>query len=166
MARPFAAIPLLLAVCCSGALLADTVYKSVDKDGNVTYSQKPPRDGEKARTKELPIDPNQNVVPSDKSAETQALEAQHKARAGSSQGEAAAENQGRREKIAQAEAALQQAEAALAAGQSTQPGDFMGRAGGGVRPTQQREERINSLQEAVDAARANLERAKYDRDSY
>jgi hypothetical protein len=35
-----------------------------------------------------------------------------------------------------------------------------------VRPTQQRMERINSLQRAVDEAKANLERVHYDRDSY
>jgi hypothetical protein len=159
-------IPLVLLGCC-GFTAADTVYKSVDKDGNVTYSEKPPATkGEKARTREVPIDPNQNVIPSEKPSHIESLEAEQKSRSAQEHSNAANEELSRREKIANAESAVQQAEAALTAGQQTQPGDFIGRADGGVRPTQQRMERINSLQQAVDEAKANLERAQYDRDSY
>jgi len=166
MSRYSLLVPLVLLGCC-GFTAADSVYKSVDKDGNVTYSQKPPvTKGEKARTQEVPIDPNQNVIPSEKPSQIEALEAAQKSRSAQENSDATNEELSRREKIANAESAVQQAEAALAAGQQTQPGDFIGKAGGGVRPTQQRSERINSLQQAVDEAKANLERAHYDRNSY
>ena len=159
-------VPLVLLGCC-GFAAAESVYKSVDKDGNVTYSQKPPTTkGDKSRTQEVPIDPNQNVSPSEKPSHIESHEAEQKSRAAPERSNATNEELSRRERIANAEAAVQQAEAALAAGQETQPGDFMGRADGGVRPTQQRMERINSLQRAVDEAKANLERVHYDRDSY
>lgn len=139
----------------SSSALAQTVYKSTDKKTTI-YSDKPPKSGE---AKEISIDPNQNVIPSEKSAETQALEQQQKSDWENSRAQEQAEANSRKERVAKAEAELSAAEAALAAGQQTQPGDFKGQ-----RPSVQRNERINGLMDAVEQAKENLENAKYSRE--
>lgn len=157
--RQLSILSVLLPLICN-PVIAQTVYKSTDKKSTI-YSDKPPKSG---NAKEITIDPNQNVIPSDKAPEVQSLERQQKSDWENSRQQEKAEASSRKERIEQAEAELSDAEAALAAGQETQPGDFMGRAGGGVRPTGQRSERINELMDAVDRAKENLENAKYSRE--
>jgi hypothetical protein len=155
----------LLALCVSSGQAADTVYKSVDKDGNVTYSQKPAK-GHETLTQELPINPDQNIIPSEKTHEIKSLEKTQKQRSEQEGATSADADQSRKEKVARAQAAVEQAEADLEAGQMARPGDFIRNINGGMRPTLERLNRINALQEAVDAAKENLERVKYDRNSY
>lgn len=150
------ALTALAAVPIATAQSADSnvIYKSTDKDGNTTYSEKPPATPtSKAKTVELTIDPNQNVLPS----EVPRIPAppRHNQNQGSDN---SATNP-----IAAAEAALKTAEQALTAGLETQPGDFSGKRGGGVGPSTQRIERINQLQADVDRARENLERVRSGR---
>lgn len=131
---------------------SNVIYKSTDKDGNTTYSEKPPATpASKAKTVELTIDPNQNVLP----AERLPAPARQHQNQGSDNGAA--------NPVADAEAALKAAEQALAAGLQTQPGDFSGRSGGGVGPSMQRIERINQLQTDVDRAREVLEQVRSGR---
>jgi hypothetical protein len=131
---------------------AETVYKSTDKNGNTTYSSKPPAtSAEKAKTVEMTIDPNQNVLPV---TPVPALPSS------TSNQNQSSDDTAPRGSVAEAEAALKATEQALADGQQTQPGDFAGKKGGGVGPSAQRVERINELQAAVDQARAALERAR------
>lgn len=150
------ALTALAAVPIATAQSADSnvIYKSTDKDGNTTYSEKPPATPtSKAKTVELTIDPNQNILPS----EVPRIPAppRHNQNQGSDN---SATNP-----IAAAEAALKTAEQALTAGLETQPGDFSGKRGGGVGPSTQRIERINRLQSDVDRARENLERVRSGR---
>lgn len=129
---------------------SNVIYKSTDKDGNTSYSEKPPTTPtNKAKTVELNIDPNQNVLPS----EIPRIPAP--TRQNQNQG-----NSGETNSVADAEAALKAAEQALTAGLETQPGDFSGKSGGGVGPSTQRIERLNQLQADVDRARETLERAR------
>ena len=100
----------------------------------------------------MEIDPNQNVMPADQSRVPAYPKAQ------SPSGNNAANAPGG--SVAEAEAALKAAEQAYAAGQEVQPGDFAGKAGGGVGPSQQRINRINQLQNDIDQAKAALERAR------
>lgn len=134
------------------AALAQPVYKSTDKDGNTTYSSKPPTTAaEKAKTVEVPIDPDRNIVPAVPVPNTPQRSA------GDSYSTSGDTGQTRAERIAEAEAALRAAEQAFAEGQTARPGDFIGRSGGGVGPSQQRIQRINELQAAVERARQALE---------
>jgi hypothetical protein len=130
---------------------ADTVYKSTDKEGHTAYSSKPPlTPAQKSKTVEMSIDPNQNVLPVTPVPSLPNSTLNQNSNATESEGNPAAN----------AEAALKAAEQAFADGQATQPGDFAGKSGGGVGPSAQRVQRINELQDAVDQARAALERAR------
>lgn len=143
------------ALLAAGGLCAQTVYKSVDEKGNVTYSESPPAKGKTGKirsTTELSIDPNRNIMPAQQPASFPPREAGQEA---VTDGEVT-----REERIAQAKAALDAAEQQLKAGADVQPGDFIGRAGGGVGPSPQRLQRLQDLQRAVDEARDNLERAQ------
>lgn len=143
------------ALLAATELTAQTVYKSVDEKGNVTYSESPPKakDGKMRSTKELSIDPNQNVMPA---------QGPSPYRAPASGQTAAGGNDGpsRQERVAAAQAALDAAEAQLKTGSQAQPGDFIGRASGGVGPSSQRLQRLDELQRAVDEARTNLEKSQ------
>lgn len=142
----------IVALCIAGDLTAQTVYKSVDEKGNVIYSESPPtksKDGKIKSTKELPIDPNQNVMPATPITGRPYDSGQV------NNGQAS-----REENVAQAREALEAAEAQLKSGNETQPGDFVGRAGGGVGPSQQRLQRLQELQKAVDEARQHVEQAQ------
>lgn len=44
----------LTVAVCAGSTFAQTMYKYVDKDGKVTYSDKPPKNGEKAEAVAAP----------------------------------------------------------------------------------------------------------------
>lgn len=150
------ALTALAAVPIATAQSADSnvIYKSTDKDGNTTYSEKPPATPtSKAKTVELTIDPNQNVLPSE--VPRIPTPPRHNQNQGS--------DNSAMNPIAAAEAALKTAEQALTAGLETQPGDFSGKRGGGVGPSTQRIERINRLQADVDRARENLERVRSGR---
>lgn len=157
--RQLSILSVLLPLLCN-PVAAQTVYKSTDKKGTV-YSDKPPKSG---NAEQITIDPDQNVIPSETAPEIKALEEQQKSDWENSRHQEKAEANSRKERIEQAEAELNAAEDALAAGQATQPGDFIGRKDGGVRPTAQRSERINELLDAVDRAKENLENAKYSRE--
>lgn len=146
--RCFAFAAALLAIT---GLHAQTVYKSVDEKGNVTYSESPPDKTAKDKmrsTTELPIDTEQNVMPAFKPIPVL-------------QAPTAPVDSGQRvDEVAAAQAELEAAEARLQAGTNVQPGDFMGKAGGGVGPSPERLRRLEELQKAVDEARENLERAR------
>lgn len=130
---------------------SNVIYKSTDKTGHTTYSEKPPATpASKAKTVELNIDPNQNVLPSE-IPRIPASPSHNPSVNGSTNS------------VADAEAALEAAEQALAAGLETQPGDFTGKSGGGVGPSMQRRERLNQLQADVNRARENLEQVRSGR---
>ncbi|MET0377446.1 MAG: DUF4124 domain-containing protein [Spongiibacteraceae bacterium] len=157
--RQLSILGVLLPLICT-PVVAQTVYKSTDKKATI-YSDKPPKSG---NAEQITIDPNQNVISTEKTPEVKALEEQQKSHWDYRDQQQASEGSARQERIARAEAELADAEAALEAGQQTQPGDFIGRKDGGVRPTAQRSERINALMDAVEQAKENLERAKYSRE--
>ncbi len=134
---------------------AQTVYKSVDEKGNVSYSENPPSKAGKGGVKsttELTLDPNKNVIPAVPITEGSS------ARGAADEGDRAAAPAV--DRGAEARAALEQAEALLKAGSAVQPGDFIGRANGGVGPSPQRLERLQELQRAVDEARERYEQSQ------
>ncbi len=54
-------ILLLMTLCCT-ELFADTIYKSVDEHGKVTYSTTPPVDNERATTVDIAPAPGEEQV--------------------------------------------------------------------------------------------------------
>jgi hypothetical protein len=155
MVCAFRSFVLTAMLFASSGLIAQTVYKSVDEKGNVTYSESPPAKtkGSNARsTTEMKIDPNQNVFPAQKPAgvsDQQRLQSQ-----------SSDSGRSRAAEVAAAKAELEAAEAQLKAGTEVQAGDFLGRASGGVGPSQQRLQRLSELQRAVDSAKENLEKVE------
>ena len=149
-----AALTLLLA----GGASAETVYRHVDAEGNVSFSSAPPKAGEKAEAVE--IDPNRNVVAPHVTPETQRLEAQERERYWQQKQSETTQQQQRADEVQAAEAQLQKARDAQQAGQALQPGDLIGKQGGGTRPSLQRTERLRQLDERVKAAEENLERVR------
>lgn len=152
------------ALCAAIALLfvaganAETVYRRVDANGNVTYSSAPPKAGEKAEAVE--IDPNRNVVTPHSTPETERLESEERSRYWQNQQESQQQQQDRDAQISSAEARLEQARAMQEAGQALQPGDLIGKQSGGTRPSQQRTDRLQRLEDDVKAAEENLERVR------
>jgi hypothetical protein len=148
----------LLTLCVP--LVAQTIYKT--SDGKTPeYSDRPPSSG-KAET--ITVDPNQNVISTDKSPETQMLEEQHRQEDNARYQQEADTRRSRQERVAEAEADLRDAEEALRQAQEVQPGDFLSRKGGGRRPSLQRTDRINGLMDAVEDAKEHLEAEKYSRE--
>ncbi|MGN2393691.1 hypothetical protein, partial [Pelomicrobium sp. G1] len=64
------------------------------------------------------------------------------------------------EEVRRAEAALEEARPAREAGRAPLPGEYLGTAGGGMRPTEVYQARQRALEEAVSAAEAQLARAR------
>ncbi len=152
-----AAITLLLAAGAN----AETVYRRVDADGNVTYSSSPPKTGEKAEAVE--IDPDRNVVAPHSTQQTEQLESAERQRYWQNKQDSERQQQDQQAQIDAAEARLAQARAAQEAGQALQPGDLIGKQSGGTRPSPQRTERLQRLDDAVKAAEENLQRARSGR---
>ena len=101
---------LAAALLTAGGLAAQTVYKSVDEKGNVTYSENPPaaaKGGKMGSTTELPIDPNRNLMPAQQPASPAVLQERQR-----QQNEAADSQRSHADEIAAAQAALEAAEAA------------------------------------------------------
>lgn len=71
--RRWAALPLLLGAC--GAALAYNIYKSVDAQGNVTYSSSPPADANMVERVKLAPGPSQKSVAAAKEREKQIVAA-------------------------------------------------------------------------------------------
>jgi uncharacterized protein YhaN len=155
----------LLSLAVHSPAIADTIYKTVDREGRVTYSSSPPKAGERGATAvELKVDPDRNVIPAEKTPQIEQLEQVQREQWQEQRLGEQREQRDRRERIADAEEELRAAEEALREGQVTQPGDFLGRKDGGVRPSPQRFERLDRLQQAVERARENLEAERYRRD--
>jgi hypothetical protein len=148
---------LLFALTATSAL-AQTVYKSPD---GKSYSDKPPASG---KAQPLDIDSNRNVIAPENTPQQRAKEQQLKQEWATDRARDEQAELSRKEKVAEAEARLQAAEAALEAGSQAQPGDFLGRKDGGVRQSAQRLERIDMLTREVEQAKEALEKARYSRE--
>jgi DNA repair exonuclease SbcCD ATPase subunit len=149
---------MLLMTLATTSALAQTVYKSPD---GKSYSDKPPASG---KAQPLEIDTSRNVIAPEQAPQQRAQEQQLKQEWASDRAREAEAERSREEKIAEAEARLQAAEAELDSGTKVQSGDWLGRKDGGVRPSRQRIERIEALTREVEQAKDALEKAKYSRE--
>jgi hypothetical protein len=141
---------MLLAAPCA---FAQTLYKLIDKDGKITYSQEKPKNFD-GQVIQLNIDPNANTatLPSGAKATAPAPAPRKNA--------AAAEYQ-----VAQAKDRLEKAKSALQDAKDN-PGEkdqqILGNKGGGVRfiPTEEYQARIKQLEQNVKDAEDNLARVE------
>jgi hypothetical protein len=133
----------LLAALVSPAA-AETLYKSTMPDGRVIYGDKPAPGAVKSEKQVLDTSPKGVVAP----------------KAPATAKKPAGTEDSKEERIRAAEKALKDAEAAQAAGKDPTAGDRQGTVSGAQRLTDEYWARQKRLQEAVDLARANLEKAK------
>jgi hypothetical protein len=133
--------------CCASA--SQTLYKLIDKNGKVTYSQEAPKDFD-GKVIPLEVDTNRNTATLPKFEEAPAAAQQRRG--------AQADLEALREKVARRKAALEQAE--------NNPGEddiqWLGNAGGGVRrvPTPAYQKRIAELERALKEAQDELQAAE------
>jgi Domain of unknown function (DUF4124) len=138
---------------------AQTLYKYVDKDGKITYSDKPPKDGEKAT--KVTIDTNANVTrlnTKDASGKEQKF-ADIKAR-GDARAALRDKLQG---EIKTAETNLEKAKKALEDGRVPLEGEtriVVGKTSNSVQRTPEYFARIEALEEAVKKAEARVKEAE------
>ncbi|MNC87135.1 hypothetical protein D3C83_28360 [compost metagenome] len=130
-------------------MIAQTLYKSVTSDGRVIYSDKPPPDAVKSEKKELNTSKSGVTAPSSKEkAALRQLESDRRGREMS------------QDRLRQAEIALHDAEVAQQMGKEPQAGERLGTAGKGQRLTDAYWDRQKRLEDAVTAARSNLEKIR------
>jgi uncharacterized protein DUF4124 len=161
MSKVFAACLFLVISGQSGALFADVIYKSVGKDGVVTYSDTPAPDAIKTETIDVhTLSPEERraVLIMREKQETKDSEALERMRA--------KEKQWREvdQEILNAHAALKSAEVALEEGREPRPGETIGVTSRFVRLNEIYFQRLESLEQAVKDAKVRLDKAYQARD--
>lgn len=158
------AVPLrALLFVLSGALLADTpvlaqaVSKYVYPDGRVVYSDQPVPGARRAGTLELPPAPSAEQVEAarKRAGDEKRIREELLRRLDARRKELDAAEQ----RVSGARKALTEAESALERGREPLPGEMVGVAGGGVRPSEAYANRQAELQRNVEKARKELDDA-------
>lgn len=144
-------IPVLFVLFTAGQLVAGSVVGSVDKEGNVTFSDTAPANAVESET----INLQPNVVTSESRAEANQQEASEMVR----EADAAAQSReaarmADESSAAESRRSIAEAEANLEAAKVVGPGDRRGMAGGGSRLTPEYHERVQQAQDALDNARS------------
>lgn len=151
-------IPLLL-VLFSANLFAQntTLYKTVDEDGNVTFTDTPPADSD---AEQIEIRNDRNVVPSDDIRRS--IEEQNQLRA---QQETEKKRELERWKLRydKAQQELKAAEQAHEDAQVLGEGDVMGSAMGGARPSEAWIERLEQSEKNLEAAQQAVRKLEAER---
>ena len=157
------ALAVAAGVFCAGAC-AETLYKLIDKNGKVTYSESKPKtfDGQVIR---IDIDPNANTATLEKPQPAAAGEGRANRERGERKSPAQMDEEARiaqaRERLAAAQKALQDAK------DNPKDGDMMmvGKVGGGVRniPSDAYQQRLDGLEAEVKNAQDDLRRAEQGR---
>jgi hypothetical protein len=154
--RPALVIGLLIASLPLAVLAQEQlIYRSVDKNGRVTFSDSPPPQARFVETISVPTGPMFTNVP-------EARQEQRDAARQQLQGDANARATGLIDATAQIRAAyanLQAAKAAQVAGKEPLPGERVGTASGFSRLREEYWDRQRKLQTAVDDAQAEVEAA-------
>ncbi len=142
------AIALVLAAT---AAQGQAVFRSVMPDGSIVYGDKPAPGAKEAEPVTLPA-PNIVAPPKARAPAVAPAAAPPQAAPDSAD-----------DQVRNAERELQKAKAALEAGREPQPGERIGRVGGGSRLTEAYFERIKSLENAVAAAQKKFDDAAAQR---
>lgn len=138
-----------------GLLAADTLYRSVDEHGNVTYSQRPPAEAEEVEPIQVQPGPDRERRQEAKSR-AQALQRAAQ-RAEDARREQAAD---RHDEILAAEEALRRARERLEKARIQREDDWQGLAGGGRRLKPSYHQRVQAAEAQVEAAEKRLHDAR------
>ena len=132
---------------------AQTYYRSVDAEGNVTYSTTPPADAEQVAPVEVQPGPSAQEV-------ERALERQRRfeAQLGEAEEKRDQIDQDREDKLQVAEEAVKQAERDLVTAKQTRGVDYLG--GGSLAEYRQR---VEAAEQALDQAKQDLRTARSSR---
>lgn len=152
MARPRFSLMILAALSAAPAV-ADTVYKSVDDQGNVTYSAEPPKASEAKRVEEIRV--------GDGPSEEEQAEALQRMRemeltVERLEQERMLEAQAQDAAVAAARAELEEAQAALEQAREMSPDDWQRIVTGGRTPKPSYFERVDRAEQRVQAAEQAL----------
>lgn len=142
-----------LALCCTGALAQQPIFKSTMPDGRVIYGEKPESGAKRVDKVEAPP-PKSGIT---------GLTPEEKARAEQITRQRATENAAadkKQRELDEARKQLKAAEAARDAGKEPLPGERLGLAGGGSRLSDAYHARQKNLDAAVEAARKRLQAAE------
>ncbi|HEX5364708.1 MAG TPA: DUF4124 domain-containing protein [Gallionella sp.] len=144
----------LLVLLCAWPMLAQAeIYKSVDKDGHVTYSSSPIRGG-----KRIILEPNLSV-PSERSRSTAAAENFPRVDGRTQRGRDDTRRQILDEELATEEKLLAEANQALKEGEAA-PEVYRGKDGKTYRNVAKYDEKVKALKEQVDLHQRNVEALK------
>ncbi|MGD2137511.1 MAG: DUF4124 domain-containing protein [Gammaproteobacteria bacterium] len=131
---------------------AETVYRSVDAQGNVTFTDSPP--AASGRVEEITIDVQQPPPDRVRQSQREAQKDINRARRLQKQRDAAeAEHE---QEVREAEKALEQARKTLEEAKVVGPGDRRGKADGGTRLTLEYLNRVKAAEKGVEEARKRL----------
>ncbi|HUL96906.1 MAG TPA: DUF4124 domain-containing protein [Usitatibacter sp.] len=155
------------AFCIAASVSAQTLYKLIDKNGKVTYSEEKPKNFD-GQVIPLTIDPNANTATLPKPAaapgkggEVGEMKVRSRGNMSDRQRDAEARYAQAKEKLESSKKALQDAK------DNPGPDDMMmvGKVGGGVRniPSEEYEKRLAKLEQDVKDAEDELARAEKDR---
>lgn len=144
---PSLGLALLLAASCA---FAQMMYKSTMPDGRVVYGEKPEPGAKQVETiASPPPKPGITIVtPEEKKQVDQRIR------------ERSAIEEAKQRELDAARREVQEAEAAREAGKEPLPGERLGIVGGGTRLTDEYWARQKKLEQAVESARARLEKAE------
>jgi hypothetical protein len=158
--RTFSVLLVATMVAASGQAMSQTVYKHIDKDGKVYYSDKPPAKDD-PKGKKIDVDTKRNVIPplARKSGETKSGDEERVEQRLNTQNQLMAE-------LEAAKALVAQAKEALEAGKTPQEEDWT-TVGGGQRGQAARRmlnenyhDRVAGLERALAKAEAELAKAE------
>lgn len=144
---------LLVAVLTGLDAAAETVYRTVDKDGNIIFSDEPPAD--RSNTEEITIDAP--PPPADRARESERDAQRAIDRANRDQARRDAASEARSVEYRLAEKAVVQAKKDLDAAKKVGPGDTRGKIGGGTRPTVAYLERVEKAKKQLAEAQQKLD---------
>ena len=136
---------------------AETIYKSVDAEGRVTYSSEPPAKAVDTQTVTLPKAPSET----DQEAAIEREKELQKA-ADEVTSERAAETSKRRQAASSAERALEHEQRRLEEAKVMHDSDWQGKAGGGRRLKESYFERVEKAEERVRQAEEKAGKARRD----
>lgn len=139
----------------SSFLAGDEIYRSVDAEGNVTYSDTPPAGGSESEVVELPPGPSPDAI---KESTERNLEIRRAAT--QAQQRRLDQEQGQGDALSEARKALQDAEARLEEAKVIRDEDRQKLAGGMRRIRPDYFERVKAAEAEVEAARKRLREAR------
>ena len=150
---------LVVSLCLAGAAAwAQQVYKSVDDQGKVIFSDKPPADAKSVT--QVRIEPGPSEASVREAVERQRAISKAAGNLGGGGGAAVDGQSGQASGVQDAKAALAEAERQLDEARQIGPGDRRGTAGGGSRLSEQYRQRVEAAEAIVEAARQRLQQAQ------